>query len=300
MSLITCPECAREVSTAATSCPNCGFTFIKPVVQRNVVVAEARRETDDFPKWIFIPLGILGIVLLFVLLAYMRNNGDDDAAQRNINVNLATQRQANGAIDTTVRSTPLPNEVVVPPSSSGGQIVVPQTSMPSTATAPPSSSTTTTVPATETAPPDKGSVNLEAKVFSKSGTAQPVRGTRFYLLKKDAESILSDADIDNETGQSSLLTALGMATVYPSQYGDFSRKAMGAISKNAVYNSTTDASGKLQLKDVKPNSYYLFAITKTGNGFAVWSSQVTINPGQNSLILEPVSPTEVTQQPDSN
>lgn len=300
MSLITCPECAHEVSTAANACPNCGYTFVKPVVQRNVVVAGAAGERNDFPKWIFIPLGILGVVLLFILLAYMRNNNDENASQRNIGVNVSAPRSVNSSTDSTLRGASAPNEVVVPPSSSGGQIVVPQTSAPSTAAAPPSSSTTTTVPATETAPPDKGSVSLEAKVLSKSGTAQPVRGTRFYLLKKDAESILSEADIDNETGQSSLLTALGMATVYPSQYGDFSRKAMSAISRNAVYNATTDAGGKLQLKDVKPNSYYLFAITKTGSGFAVWSSPVTIQAGQNSLVLEPVRPIEVTEQPDSN
>lgn len=30
MALITCPECAKEFSDTAISCPNCGFTRIVP------------------------------------------------------------------------------------------------------------------------------------------------------------------------------------------------------------------------------------------------------------------------------
>ena len=71
---------------------------------------------------------------------------------------------------------------------------------------------------------------------------------------------------------------------------------MSAIGKNAAYNITTDASGKASLKDVKPDNYYLFAVTKSGNGFVLWNSPITIQAGQNSLILPPASPTEVTQE----
>jgi hypothetical protein len=49
------------------------------------------------------------------------------------------------------------------------------------------------------------------------------------------------------------------------------------------------------MKIVKPGSYYLFAITKSGNSYAVWSSPVSIVPGQNVLNIPPVSLTEVTQ-----
>jgi len=166
---------------------------------------------------------------------------------------------------------------------------------PSTSTSQPS--TTTTIPSTETAvAPDKGTVSIEAKVLSRNSTTpQPVRNTRFYLLKKDVESVLDGEDIQNDTGQS-LLTALGMSTVYPDRYGDISRKAMSAIGKNAAYNITTDASGKASLKDIKPDTYYLFAVSKSGSGFVLWNSQVTIQAGQNSLVLPPASPTEVTQE----
>ncbi len=293
MSLTICPECAKEVSAAAAACPNCGHPFVRPTVQPRVIVNEFVEEESGFPKWAFIPLGLLGLVLLFVLFAFLRKGDDED--QRNINVRVASQQPASNTsreTTTTVRPDSQPNQVVVPSTSQPGQIVVPSS-------APPSQTTTTTVPSTETVVSDRGTVSLEAKVLSKNGSPQPVRGTRFYLLKKDVQSILDDADIENDTGQS-IVTALGLSVADPDRYGAINRPAMSAISKNAAYNATTDSSGKLQLKDVKPDSYYLFAVTKTGNGFALWSSSVTIQPGQNSLILEPVSPTEVTVQPRLN
>ena len=290
MSLIICPECAHEVSSSAAACTNCGHPFVKPVVQRNVVVSEVAAPRDDFPKWIFIPLGILGVVLLFILLAYMRN--DDDEAQRNINVKIASQQPASGS-DTSLRAEAPPNQIVVPPSQTG-EVVVPLSS--SVPVAPPSQTTITSVaPPTETTlPPDKGTVNLEAKVATRSGGTLPVKAERFYLLDKDLESILSDADIEDETGQG-LSNAFGLSVVYPDRYSNVNKKALAAISKHTVYKTQTDASGKAQMKDVKPDNYYLFGITKTRNGFAIWSSPVTIQAGDNSLVLPAAQMNEISQ-----
>ena len=291
MSLIICPECKHEVSAAAAACPNCAHPFVRPTVQPRVVVQEFVEEDSGFPKWAFIPLGLLGVVLLFVLFAFLRNGNDD---QQNINIRIAGQpNAANTTRETIVRPDSPPNQVVVPPTSQPNQVVVP----PSTTTTTSQPPTVTTIPSTQTElPPDKGTVSLEAKVLNRnSSTPQPVRSTRFYLLKKDPQSVLDGADIENDTGQS-LLTALGMSVVYPDRYGDIRSKAMSAIGKNAAYNITTDASGKASLKDVKPDNYYLFAVTKSGNGFVLWNSPITIQAGQNSLVLPPASPTEVTEQ----
>lgn len=288
MSLIICPECAHEVSSAATACPNCAHPFVRPTVQPRVVVQEFVEEDSGFPKWAFIPLGLLGVVLLFVLVAVLRN-GDDDEAQRNINIKVASQPPTGNTRETTVRTDAPPNQIVVPSTAQPSQVIVPP---PSTASVP---TTTTTVQSAETVVPDKGTVSLEAKVLGKTGGAQPVRNVRFYLLRKDVDSILNDADIENDTGQG-LLTALGMSVVFPSQYGELNKKAFAAIGKQTAYNITTDGSGKAQLKDIKPDNYYLFAITKTGSGYTLWNAPVTIQAGQNALILPPASPTEITQQ----
>lgn len=287
MSLTICPECAHEVSSSATACPNCGHPFVRPTVQPKVIVRELPPEKAGFPTWAFIPLGLLGLVLVFVVFAFMRSG--DDEAQRNVNIKVASQPPTANSRETTVRSDAPPNQVIVPSTSQSGQVVAPPASSQTTITTLPS--TTTTAPPVA---PDKGTVSLEAKVVGRNG-AQAVPKEVFYLLDKDLESILSDADIEDESGQG-LVNAFGLSIVYPDRYGDVRRKALAAIGKHSKYKVTTDAGGKGQMKDVKPDSYYLFAITKTANGFAIWKNSVTIQPGQNALVLEPVSPTEITQE----
>ncbi len=286
MSLITCPECAHEVSTTAAACPNCGHLFAPPVVKTRTIVQEVPRESEGFPPWAFIPLGILGLGLLFLLFYFLRS--DETANNTNLSVNVATKRPTETR-ETTVRTDPQPNEVAVPPSSQPQQIIVPPSAPVS---APPSAPPTETTIAT--IDPDKSSVKLEAKISTKSGTVQSVKNEKFYLLDKDLDNILSDADLSDETGQT-MTTAFGMSIVYPNKFGETRKKALDAINKHVKYDVTTDSGGKAEMKSVKPGSYYLFAITKSGNGYAVWSSPVSIVPGQNVLNIPPVSLTEVTQ-----
>ncbi|MDQ3179764.1 MAG: hypothetical protein M3Q33_04515 [Acidobacteriota bacterium] len=281
MSLIICPECTHEVSTTAAACPNCGHLIAPPIVKTRTIVQEVPREREGFPPWAFIPLGVLGLLLVFLLFYFLKS---DDTAGSNINVNV-TSRKPLETRETTVRTNSQPNEVAVPPSSQPQQVIVPQSAPP----APPSSETTIT-----TVDPDKSSVSLEAKIATKSGNVQSVKNEEFYLLDESLESILSDADLSDETGQSTT-TAFGMSIVFPDKYDETRKKALGAIKRHIKYNVRTDSSGKAEMKSVKPGSYYLFAITKSGNGFAVWNSSVSIVPGQNVLNITPASLTEVTQ-----
>ncbi|MDQ3087323.1 MAG: hypothetical protein M3Q78_01850 [Acidobacteriota bacterium] len=282
MSLIICPECAHEVSTTAAACPNCGHLIAPPIVKTRTIVQEVPREREGFPPWAFIPLGVLGLLIVFLLFWFLRS---DDTANNNINVNVSARKPIETR-ETTVRNNPPPNEVAVPPSSQPQQVIVP----PSAPSSAPSSSETTIT----TVDPDKSSVSLEAKIATKSGSVQSVRNEKFYLLDEDLASILSDANLSDETGQSTT-TAFGMSIVFPDKYNETRKKALDAINKRVKYSVTTDSSGKAEMKSVKPGSYYLFAITKSGNGFAVWSSPVSIVPGQNVLNIPPVSLTEVTQ-----
>jgi hypothetical protein len=106
------------------------------------------------------------------------------------------------------------------------------------------------------------------------------------------DSIFADAKIEDESGQG-VMSAFGISVADPTKYRDVNQKAFAAIKKHIVYSTTTDGSGKAQLQDVKPKNYYLFAITATKNGFAMWNAPVYINAGQNALDLQPVSPTEI-------
>ena len=280
MSLIHCPECGHETSTSAVACANCGRPIHAPapVIERNVIVADAPREDGGFPPWAFIPLGIVGAALLLILFYAMSRNDDD--ANSNIAIKVGTNRSAPDSRDTTT--------VTDSSTGTGSQTI----------TVPPTDTQTITVPGSQTSvsnPPASattGTVVIDAKVASRTGAPQAVKNEKFYLLDKDLESILSDADLDAIEGQS-LSNSFGLSVMYPERFGDFNSKALRAIKEHIKYTGQTDATGKAQLGGIAPDSYYLFGITKTGKGFALWSSPVTINTGQNVLNLSPQSVTEM-------
>lgn len=273
MSLIYCPECGHEISSAAVACPNCGRPLsARPhVVEATPVVAPVERR-DGVPSWVFIPLGIIGAVLLIVFFVVMSRNSEDDTS--NLNVNVSARRQQTTASERA--NTDIPSTSVnVPPATSGQTVTVPgaQTEV---------GSTTAT----------RGSVVIDAKIAGRTGAPQPVKNEKFYLLDKDLESILSDARLEPIEGQT-LVNSLGLSVLYPDRFDDFNRNALRAIKNHIKYAGTTDASGKAELGGVEPDSYYLFAVTRSGKGFAIWSSPVSIVAGQNALNLTPARLTEV-------
>ncbi len=286
MSLIHCPECGNEVSNEAVACPNCGrpLSSPTPVIQRKDVVTIPPRE-DGVPKWIIAPIVILGAVAVFLLILLMRNSDEDSKTQSN-NINVAIQRKSSDARDTPGRTQNPPNQIEVPPNST---TVDPPSTAPVPQNIPPPSQTN--VP---TVPPDKGLVVIDAKLSTKNGTIQAVKNEKFYLLDKDLESILSDANLEPIDGQS-LANSFGLAVLYPDRYSNFQRDSLNAIKKHIKYNTTTDNGGKASMKDVKPDSYYLFAITKTRTGFAIWSSPVSIMAGENKLNLSPAQLNEMSE-----
>ncbi|CAN5356112.1 hypothetical protein BH20ACI2_BH20ACI2_09980 [soil metagenome] len=281
MSLINCPECGHEVSTTATACPNCARPLhAPPLVERKVVHTEPFERAQGFPTWALIPIGLLAVLLVFV--AYLAFRGSDESANTNINVNVAGRRPVTDSrTDTQTSSIP---------STDTTSVSIPDT-------APPPPVQTTTVPGTSTdvpvAPaPTKGTVTLSAKVITSSGSQQSVRGTRFYLLEEDVETVLREARVEPIEGNS-LAGSLGLAAVYPDRYSDFQRAAMRAISAKSKYSGTTNSSGGANLSGVDPKGYYLFGIVKIGRGFALWNSPVSVIAGDNLLNLSPQSVTEI-------
>lgn len=279
MSLIYCPECGHEISQAAIACPSCGRPTNRPApptIERPVIVA--RQRDSGFPPWAFVPLGILGLGLVLLLFYVMSRS--DETANSNVNLNVSTARSSNRSREPEQRSDSQTTSV---PSSG------------TTVTVPPADSQTVTVPGSQTSIPadaSKGKVVIDAKVSNRSGAPTAVKNERFYLLDKNLDSILSDADLDPIEGQT-LSNSFGLSVVFPDRYGDFNRKALAAIKNHIKYSGTTDGSGKAALNAVEPDSYYLFGVTKTGKGFALWSTQVTIRGGENILNLSPQPVTEM-------
>jgi len=277
MPIIFCPECGQEISDAAIACPNCGRPLrTAPVVEETVIRTPVERESD-IPKWVYIPIAVIGgLAILLMFIVFMRNNEEPN----NVNVKVSANRHATETRQTTTQSIP---------STDTGSVTVPSTSAP----VPPTESQTITVPGTSvTAPESRGTVSLNAKVSTRNGQTRPVRNEKFYLLDKDIETILSNANIEPIEGNS-LLNSFGLSVLYPSRYGDFNRRALAAIRSHIKHSATSDASGTAKFADVEPDNYYLFGITQGDQAFAVWSSPVSIQAGMNNLNLSPQPLTEI-------
>jgi hypothetical protein len=293
MALIYCPECGHEISSTAVACPQCGRpTNVTPPVASRVIVNDPV-ERDGVPPWAIAAMALAGVFVVFGLI-WLLSNRDDESANLSVNVNAQRRATANSR---DVASDE-PSHTVDIPSSTVGSTSVPSTS---SGTTYPSDSSVTTVPgapvAAAPAIPDRGTVKISASISTRDGKKQAVRGTKFYLLDEDVESILSDADLEPIAGQS-MSVSLAMAMADQSTHGDFYRKAMSALRDHIKYAGTTDVEGKAQLGSVKPDSYYLFGVTRSGNSFAMWNSTVSVIGGENNVNLAPQTLTEMPRMSD--
>lgn len=276
MSLIYCPECGHEISTAAVACPGCGRPISKPGVTPKIVVDHTPKR-ESIPPYVIVPVVILGVLVLFGLIYVFTRDGDD--ANSNLSVNVNARRPASTqTVDSDTVTTTVPGSSVT------------------TAPMPSDPTSVTTVPGSQVNMPTNGTVLIDAKVQSRTGSPQAVRNARFYLLDKDVETILSDADVEPIEGQS-MMASLGMSVADPSRYGSFYQEALRAMKDHIKYTGSTDSAGKAQLGSVKPDSYYLFGVTRAGDGFAIWNSPVSVTTGDNIMNL---SPPEITQMPSAN
>ena len=315
MSMIRCPECQREISAQATACPHCGYPLVAepdtviitptvappPVERPPVIVREALvEEKSNFPAWALVPIALALVLVIFGLIWMMNRNDantNDNANLRaagNTSVNSRTVRTSEQTTTTTVN----------PPNSAGSTVVVP----PSSTTLPPSSYPNSVPPSAPTnlppagsetvvanPPPtaDKGNLTLTASVLNGKGVKQPVRAEKFYLLSKDLETILGEAGVEATEGTYS--STLGAAIADPSRKEEL-QKCLAAISPYIVSRTLSNAAGSASFKNVKPNNYYLFGVTKVGNSASVWNTSVTVNPGENTIALNGSIPTPISSE----
>ena len=309
MALVICPECRNEVSDQAVACPKCGRPFEAPtivvpppVAAREPIIVTETPRTKSFPNWIFVPIiVILAVVALFMFLMMREDSANENDNRTQVNVRLResetasrtrTVTNAGAQTGTTETTTTTTAPVTQMPDSTVS--TVPQTAYPSTGTTSTSNTTTNVVQSTT------GNLEIKATVAGRTGSTQPVRQEKFYLLNKSLDEILSRANIEPEEGD--LASTCAAAVIDPARR-ETRQKCLAAINPHIVYRVTTDAGGKGTFKDVKPDSYYVFGVTKVGtDSYAIWNTTVTVNPGENLLNLNgsgsPLSPVGLNNSPN--
>ena len=83
MALIACPECRKQVSSKAISCPNCGLKLnLTPVEQgMAAAAAQARREERGCCLVGVVKLVVILVLLFFILVAGIAIMAPKDGAK---------------------------------------------------------------------------------------------------------------------------------------------------------------------------------------------------------------------------
>jgi hypothetical protein len=159
------------------------------------------------------------------------------------------------------------------------------------------------------------SLAIEAAVIYNFGGAQPLARTEITLLDQSLTQILRDAglhggDWDIEQNRAfrqrnprapdfslysprrpdtdtNLVADLATAIQFPTLGdGQFLGKALPAIKAHTVTTGTTDFAGKLELTDLKPANCFVYLITQTRGGHALWNVPIEIKAGRNRLTID--------------
>ena len=82
MSLVKCPECGREVSTLATSCPHCGCPLGTQTAQQPQAPNSPRKKTNGHAVATLVVVSILIVALAAAAAWYLFFRGSDDVDER--------------------------------------------------------------------------------------------------------------------------------------------------------------------------------------------------------------------------
>lgn len=78
MATIKCPDCGREVSDQAPTCPGCGRPIARPQIQQNVQPPKAKSTTLSILAFVFSIIGctfVIGGILAIIDLIKNKNDG---------------------------------------------------------------------------------------------------------------------------------------------------------------------------------------------------------------------------------
>lgn len=135
----------------------------------------------------------------------------------------------------------------------------------------------------------KTNLAIEAALIYNYGGVQPVASETFYLLDESAETILSNAKMQKFSSGLSFLDNYAFALQgagLTTQYTNYALKATAAIKSHIALEFSTDLSGKVVVDSPKTGKFWIFGIVKTRGGHAIWDYPITIQDGDNKVILD--------------
>jgi hypothetical protein len=93
MALINCPECKREVSNTAVTCPHCGFHLKKPEEKAAIHPIKTRKKSRL--GIVFKALGVIGVIVILAAL-FVKYKPSSNVSIPPATVNQYTEKYAGG------------------------------------------------------------------------------------------------------------------------------------------------------------------------------------------------------------
>lgn len=132
-------------------------------------------------------------------------------------------------------------------------------------------------------------IPIKAALVYKMGT-QPVVRTKFYLLKKDLESLKNDEALK---GKGNVYLSPRSVEVIK-QYSTVSTENIKAgiaedvIKDFIVATTTTDFEGNAKFENVPKGIYYIagYSTTRSENGYVFWSVKVNTEQIKDTILLD--------------
>ena len=138
---------------------------------------------------------------------------------------------------------------------------------------------------TPQAPLGNATLAIVSGLTAQPGTANPLAGRPFVLLRDTYDGVLAKAGITVPPGVSAL-KYVGMACGGPTKSPDCPR-ILAAINASAASAVRADGNGSGTFPGVPPGTYYLMISAIYNQQPLVWTQAVQLKPGSNSLTLNP-------------
>lgn len=84
MALINCPECKKEVSDSAKTCPHCGYKLIEDEVQKTNIQSKKPKKKSGCLTLVIIGAALLIIFYIFYIIG---SNGDNSPLSNSTSAN---------------------------------------------------------------------------------------------------------------------------------------------------------------------------------------------------------------------
>lgn len=128
--------------------------------------------------------------------------------------------------------------------------------------------------------PIQRNLPIKVAIIYNLGGAQAVAREDFYLLNKDAVQIWKETGlikVENNLGLDFSLDRYYAMEGKPSKFNE-------AIKPHIINTTTTDFEGNANFENVPEGIFYIYGVTETRGGIAVWSYKVSTNENKTVLL----------------